>query len=267
MRHLPVLIVCLATAAGACQPAAAPPTATPQQAKATPSSEAPTTAIPSPTQPLPSSTPAPAPRTFTEGFDGGLERWVFPQVDNGVTAPPPRTSAGYLRFDLTAANQWVYAIYEPQNYTDVRVDALVALGGASGAGGVVCRYSEGGGWYELDAYPDQTYMLLYGQWLAPGLARYTRILRSQSEKIRPGENQLGLQCVGNILTPYINGTQMSQRVEGTFGLTGGNVGVTAASFETAPISVLVDWVKVVSLSPDPSPVRISRDFYKLLTLF
>lgn len=173
-----------------------------------------------------------------------MDQWSFLQVDNGLAAPDPRTSAGYLRFDMTAANQWLYALYAPQTYTDVRVDGVVAVGGTSGAGGVVCRYSQAAGWYELDVHPDQTYVLLYGKWISPGVARYTPIVRAQSEKIQPAENQVGLQCQGNILTPFIDGVQMRQRVENTFALTSGQVGVAAASFESAPMSILVDWVKV-----------------------
>jgi len=173
-----------------------------------------------------------------------LSRWSFLQADNGTAAPDPHISSGFLRFDLTASNQWLYAIYSPQTYTDVRVDAGATNGSTDGAAGVVCRYDPNRGWYELNVYPDQTYVLLFGQWLAPGVVRYTPIVRSQSEKIQASQNDIGLQCQGNILTPFINGVQLRQRVENTYGLTAGKVGISAASFKDAPTAILYDWVKV-----------------------
>ncbi len=244
MRRPGLLVIMLTLAAAACQPSAVTSTASSTPTLQAPSPEPSDTPSPSATASIPSPTPAPALRTFTEAFEGDLNHWAFLQVDNGPSAPQPRISAGYLRFDMTAANQWLYAIYDPHSYADVRVDAMVSDGSTGGAGGVICRYTQAGGWYELDVHADQTYVLLYGQWLSPGLARYTPIVRAQSEKIQPGDNEIGLQCQGNVLTPFINGVQMRQRVENTFALTSGNIGVAAASFETAPMSILVDWVKV-----------------------
>ncbi len=243
MRYKPTLLVLFASLSVACTPVAARATATSAGGSAATADVGTTPKLPEATSP-PTSTPAPAPRTFQEDFQGGLGQWSFLQVDNGSTAPDPRLSAGYLRFDLTGTNQWLYALYAPHNYTDVRVDASIAFGSGNNAAGVVCRYSKANGWYEFNIYPDQTYVLLYGQWLAPGVARYTPLFRSSSEKIRADENDIGLLCQGNVLTPFINGVQLRQRPENTFGLTNGQVGLSAASFETAPISILVDWVKV-----------------------
>jgi hypothetical protein len=236
-------LLALVAFCAACQPAPATPTVVPTPS-GSPSPQTSVTVSPSKTPPLPTSTAGPAPRTFTDRFDGGLSYWTFVQVDNGLTAPDPQINSGLLRFDLTASNQWLYAIYSPQTYTDVRVDARITNGSTDGAAGIVCRYGPSAGWYELNVYPDQTYVLLYGQWVAPGVVRYTPIVRSQSEKIQAGQNDIGLQCQGNILTPFINGVQMRQRVENTYRLTTGKVGISAASFEDAPTAILYDWVKV-----------------------
>lgn len=243
MQQQLTLFILLALMSAACQPAVATATATPGATRE-PSVGAKPSAPPAETLQPPTSTAAPGPRAFTEDFATDLSQWSFVQVDNGSAAPDPGLSAGYLRFDLTAPNQWLYAIYMPQTYADVRLDAQATVGGTSGAAGVVCRYSEQNGWYEFNIYPDQTYVLLYGQWLAPGVARFTPLFRSASEKIQAGENDIGLLCQGNILTPFINGVQMRQNVENKFGLTTGKVGLSAASFETAPMAILVDTVKV-----------------------
>ena len=153
--------------------------------------------------------------------------------------------AGSLKLRLTAANLWALAVYEPHTYTDIRVDALVNLDkSGEGAAGLICRYDPTAGWYEFNIYADRTYAILFGQWLAEGVARYTPLVISESEAIRPGANEIGLACEGNVLTPYINGVQMRRRQESLHVLDEGRVGLSAASFETAPLLIGVDWVRV-----------------------
>ena len=171
--------------------------------------------------------------------------WSFLEVNAGQLQAPPEINAGYLQFDLATPNQWVYGIYDPLEYTDVRVDASVQVRGAEYATpGVVCRYDQNKGWYELDVLEGQTYMLLFGEWLADGVARYTPLVRAQSEKIQAGENEIGLECQGETLTPFINGTQLQRRQETLIGLTSGKVGLTASAFEKVPAVIAYDWIKV-----------------------
>ena len=152
---------------------------------------------------------------------------------------------GSLRLRLAAANVWALALYEPHTYTDIRVDAQVDLGtSGGGASGLVCRHDPASGWYEFNIYADKTYAILFGQWLAEGVARYTPLVISESEAIHPGANEIGLACEGDVLTPYINGVQIRRRQETLHVLHEGQVGVSAASFETAPLVIVVDWVRV-----------------------
>ena len=64
-----------------------------------------------------------------------------------------------------------------------------------------------------------------------------------SEKILPAENEIGLLCEGDTLTPYINGTQLRRQQEKTFGLTSGKIGVAASAFEDGPVAIAYDWVQ------------------------
>ncbi len=206
-----------------------------------------TEAIPtsSPIPVEPTATLPPGPRAFTEGFDTSSPYWIFMQVDNGQPAVSPDMQGGFLTFNMPASNQWVYAFYGGADYTDVRVDANVEVqSGDDGAVGIVCRYSQADGWYEFNIYPDQTYVLLYGQWLAGDVVRYTPLYRSTSEKIKSGTNELGLICQGNTLTPFINSVQMRIWQETKFNLKDGEIGVSAASFASVPFAAAYDWVKV-----------------------
>jgi hypothetical protein len=228
----------------ACQPAVIN-TPAPQTATELPAPTATASPSPSPLPATPTETVAPAPLAFTEQFDGSLPYWTFQQIDNGQLAPNPLAEGGFLVFALTGPNQWVYAFYRVPTFADVRVDAQVEIRATGeSAFGIVCRYSEEQGWYELNVYPDQTYALLFGQWLAPALARYTPLFRNGSEKIKADSNQIGLLCQGDMLTPFINGVKMRSLQEDKFGLKEGKIGVSAASFESVPLTVAYDWVKV-----------------------
>ena len=171
--------------------------------------------------------------------------WSFVEVNADPAQALPQIKSGFLQFDLAAPNQWMYGIYDAYDYADVQVDADVQVrGGEYATPGVLCRYDKSKGWYELDVLEGQTYVLLFGQWLADGVARYTPLVRAQSEKIQPGENEIGLLCQGDTLTPFINGTQLRRRQETMIGLTSGKVGVAASAFEQVPVVIAYDWVKV-----------------------
>lgn len=244
MTHPKPAILALAFLLAACQGPSAGSPPTPGET-ALPTSPPTASAAPSRAAPTRTATAGPAPRAFTEDFDGGLVNWTFRQVETGTLADPPAILNGFLIFQLPVPNQWAYEFYGPQQYTDVQVQAKIEMrAGDQGAAGVVCRYDETGGWYEFNIYSDQTYTLLFGRWLADGVASYTLLVRAQSEKILPVQDEFGLSCVGNVLTPFINGTQMRRRQETRFGLTGGQIGIAASSSESAPGSVAFDSVTV-----------------------
>jgi hypothetical protein len=156
-----------------------------------------------------------------------------------------RTLTGALRLTLPAPNQWISGIYDAQVYSDVRVDAHVEFGtGGQGSVGLLCRYDASAGWYEFDIFPDQTYTLMFGQWLAQGVARYTPLVISASEKIDPAVNEIGLVCEGAVLTPYVNGVQLRRREEKLHPLSQGGAGISAASFDQAPLVLSFDWISV-----------------------
>ncbi len=193
----------------------------------------------------PTQTPTPGPRVFSEDFRSNPPYWTYLEVDNGQVLSTPGVQDGFLVFSLPAADQWEYAIYSGHDYWDVTVQAQAQYRtSGNGAIGLVCRYDTLKGWYELNVYADRTYALLYGQWLTNGIARYTPLYQGQSEKIQSDENQIGLSCDGNVLTPFVNGTQLRAWPENKFNLTMGKVGLSVSSFEDAPFIVGFDWAKV-----------------------
>jgi hypothetical protein len=191
----------------------------------------------------PTLTPVPAPRDFTEEFNLPSPYWT--SFGTNAIEPDIQLQNGFMVFNLDRANDWADTIYNAQSYQDVRVEAQVEVrSGSDGTVGVVCRYSQTNGWYEFNIYADQTYMLMYGQWLAPGIVRYIPLRHTGSEKIRDGANQIGLVCRENTLTPYINNVRMVVYEDNRVGLKEGNIGLTASSFADVPFIAAFDWVKV-----------------------
>ena len=238
------VLIIVALCAACATPQQASPTSTttaviPTLAQPTPASSSAPTLVP------PTSTPARGPRTFTEDFRTSPSYWTYLQVENGQPLAAPSIEDGFLVFSLPASNQWEYAIYAGHAYGDATIDVQSQYRtSGDGTVGLVCRYDEKKGWYELNVFADGTYMLLYGQWLTNGVARYSPLYQGKSEKIQSDENEIGLHCSGNVLTPVVNGTQLRSWQELKFGLRMGEVGLSVSSFSDAPFTVGFDWAKV-----------------------
>jgi hypothetical protein len=214
------------------------PVSSPQGATVTP------TIIPSPTVTPP---PPPPKRYFTEEFDGALDYWSTLYAAGESSQVDILNESGKLTFELYSPAAWMYAIYGAFEYESVHIETLVESRGSEvNSMGLVCHYDEQDGWYEFNISNDGIYNLLYGQWLAEGVARYTPILIDASERIALGNstNQIGLDCYENIVQLYINEKLIRKMDVSRYELMGGKVGLSLASFEDLPVILSFDWVKV-----------------------
>jgi hypothetical protein len=240
-----ILLIGFLALTAACQPAVSTlaPESTPIATIQTPPRPATVTPTIIPTEVL---SPTPSPRFFTENFDMIPPAWSIIQTGNEAS-PQIKAKGGALTFELDASYTWTYAIYGAHDYADVRIDAsFESLGTSSEATGLVCRYSEQNGWYEFNISTDGTYNVLYGQWMAQGIASYIPIANDATEYLKPGETQheLGLVCQQNTLLLYIN-QKLFRKVDVTrYGLTEGKVGLAVSSFESTPVISAFDWVEV-----------------------
>lgn len=247
IQSVPLLLAVFLLAA--CQPSAVPTSlpnaAVTLTASLPPPSPSPTfTPEPAPTPTLPP--PTPLPRFFTEQFEGGVPAWAMLQ-SNADTPPAVLLQDGALVFEIQQPYQWAYTILGTQEYTDVRLDALVqSRGTGPEALGLVCRYSEADGWYEFNISSDGSYSVLFGQWLEKGVATYSPIAAADSEYLKRGgeQNEIGLACQEDTLWLYINDKLFRKLDVARFGLRQGRLGLAAASFENLPVTAAFDWVKV-----------------------
>jgi len=197
--------------------------------------------------PTPELSPTPFPRAFTEGFDdASLTGWVIIQAGNdGV--PDVKTENSQLILQMDLPYTWLYTLYGAQDYANVRIDTQFenrALTPASA--GLLCRYSDEGGWLEYNVSSDGTYNVLYGKWLGTGIADYLPILKGASKEIQPtGTSQkIGLICSDTTLSLYAN-DKLIRRVDvSRYALAAGKVGITTSSFENTPIVTAFDSVTI-----------------------
>ncbi len=206
------------------------PLPTPTTVSVTPSLVPTETAVP---------TPEPPPLYFTDEFDTSTPYWEFTQAAG--SSLPTNAFEGSLRIDLPSPDTWVVGIHTAHTYENVFVSARSGIT-PNGSVGLICRYSESG-WYEFNI-SNGSYSILYGQWLAPGIAKYVPIISEASEAALAGGSDLGFFCEDNFLQVFANG-KLLRRVDVTnYGLTEGNVGVAFASFSEFPAAVSFDWFKV-----------------------
>jgi hypothetical protein len=245
-----LLIGCLILTT-ACQPQSGGQTATPAPAPL-PSSTAtvPPTSIPFTVTPEPTATlslsPTPFPRFFTDEFESPLAGWVILQAGS-ESVPNTKTENSNFILQMDSPFSWLYAIYTAQDYANVRIDAqFTNQAGSPSSTGLICRYSEEDGWFEYNVSTDGSYNLLYGSWLAVGIADYLPITDGSSNLVQPsGAPQLiGLMCSDTALALYINDTIVRNVDVTNYGLTEGKVGVTASSFENTPVVVVLERVIV-----------------------
>jgi hypothetical protein len=240
-----ILLIGILALTVSCQPATSTlsPESTPTATVLTPPASAtvPPTVIPTET-----SSPTPFPRFFTENFDIVPLDWSIIQTGNEAS-PQIKSEGGALNFELNTPYTWTYAIFSAHDYKNTRIDTSFESRGASPESiGLVCLYSEQRGWYEFNISTDGTYDILYGQWMAQGIASYIPIINDTTEYLKRGEIQyeLGLICKQNVLWLYIN-QKLFRKVDVTrYGLTEGKVGLAVSSFENIPVILAVDWVKI-----------------------
>ena len=215
-----------------------------------PTGTLPPTLIPATITPQPTSTPeltaTPLPRFFTNEFDSSLAGWVILQAGNDAV-PNIKTENSNLILQMDSPYTWLYVLYGAQDYKDIRIDTQFEnQAGSPSSIGLICRYSESDGWFEYNVSTDGTYNVLYGHWLANGIADYLPILSASSKAIGPSgtPQEIGLTCSDTTLELYID-QQLIRKVDvSRYELLEGKIGITASSFENTPVIAAFDWVKV-----------------------
>jgi len=239
------LIIGLLLLMTACQSATPTPVATLAPTETPSPSPVPPTDTPSPTPTL-APTVTPFPMFFTDEFDSDPTAWTMLQAGSDA-APNITTENSRLLIQTDSPYTWVYSLYGPQEYGNVRIDTKFVNNALSPASaGLICLYSDSDGWMEYNVTTDGTYNVLYGKWLSSGVVDYLPVIDGSSNAIPQSgmELQIGLICSGTTATLLINDTIVRNVDVSRYELASGKVGLAASSYENAPVIVSFDWFKV-----------------------
>jgi S1-C subfamily serine protease len=185
---------------------------------------------------------------FKDEFEGDISNYTYfewhelgtTKTDNSVI---PTTKDGYLVFNLTKANKWVYVTYNPYKYTDVRLDVKADNRGKNTNNvSLICRYSDEG-WYEFNIANNGLYWI-YAYIRSDG--SYNRLYNGGSNLIKQGKdvNEYTLICNGDDITVGVNGVEVKTITDTKYRLRDGKVGLGVSSFNVLPILVNIDYFQV-----------------------
>ena len=202
---------------------------------------------PPPTEALteaPTEAPGEAPAYFTEEFDGLVPDWTYFLMSGDEEKMTLESGNGILLFDLRGEDLWVYLLYDPYIYTDVRIDARVENRGYNNNNvSLICRYDEKYGWYEFNIANNGLFWIYAYDAITDN---YTELYNGGSTAIRSGKevNEYTAVCLGNKLALYINGVEAETITEKRFVFRDGQAGIGTSSFDVLPIIVEWDWVTI-----------------------
>lgn len=213
------------------------------------------------TEPPVQPTVAPVSGFFNEEFDGDTSNWsdfVVAGNPDGWYVTPER---GRLAFELPRLTEtYAYSKYTAAEYDDVYVEAKFdTITNTSNGIAVLCRISAAG-WYELRVFTsgnDAGRFALYrydSDLKAKNKNPYVNLLGGYpnlaSMDIQNGirSNTLGLRCMGNEISVFINGKQQNGSDKKPLEISdsyvkNGNAGVGVMSFSGEKVRVEVDWVE------------------------
>jgi len=201
---------------------------------------------------------------FQEDFNGDLSNWsqfivngskALKSNNNGnpVLADTPfgkmtvGISDGFLLFDLESVGQWIYTVYDPETYDDVKVEVSAENRGTNDNDvSLICRYDPAEGWYEFNVANNGLYNIYYAIVRPDKTVIYTRLADGGFNKIKAGKdtNEYGITCQGKTLSLTINGYDVKSYDDNQYGLKKGKIGLSVSSFTSLPAKVGFDWVKV-----------------------
>ena len=253
-RTLFAFVALLLAVGLACYGGGTPVAEQPPATEAQPATEAPTqpqVEEPSPAPTEPSAQQSSAEQYFTEEFDGNIDNWSRLDVSGSKDTNPDGLTVevkdSRLVFDFSTKQLYTYLFYDPFEYENVTVEARAENRGMNDNNiSLICRYSEGEGWYEFNVFNSGLYNILYGSYKPDGSINYARIADGGSNKIKAGKevNTYKITCNDRKLSLYINGTETRVVEDNQYVLRKGKIGIGVSSFNQLPIKVEYDWVKV-----------------------
>lgn len=195
-----------------------------------------------------------APRFFKDEFDGPLNTtdwtivgdYLLPEgVEEDDEEAQPVYSVeqrrGTLRFDLESPYLYLYHLYTPHEYQDIRIDFEIENKGVNTNNvGIVCRYTDYG-WYEFISTSGGYYSIMRyyedeDKQLATG---GIKSIKFGKEK----KNVYTAICKGKSLIFIVNDVQIA-KVKDEEIIDSGYAGINISSEAYVPVKVELNWLSI-----------------------
>jgi hypothetical protein len=201
---------------------------------------APVPTKPAEVQPSPAANTAGPLDFFTEEFDDSsdLDNWysfsIGPGGDNTDNLKIEQNN-DVLTLDLGAEDLYLYHIYDPFEYTDVKLTLVAENRGVNNNNvSLVCRFDyDNAQWYEF-SFESGGVWFLYAY--DDG---YFTLDNGGSNDLHQGKavNEYAMTCKDNVITMYINGKELKSYTDRTYNFSKGRVGFNVSSLNVLPVIV------------------------------
>ncbi|HEY5270994.1 MAG TPA: hypothetical protein VII97_11695 [Anaerolineales bacterium] len=173
---------------------------------------------------------------FQDDFTNVNSGWDHSATQNGTA---DYANGGYeIHITATSLSMWANSSKEFQNDVRIEVDATKTGGPDDNAFGMQCRYQDVDNYYYFYISSDG--------YVGIGVNNAgTKTIISSSDgnltsdsSINQGAatNHLRVDCIGNTLTLFVNGTQVATATDSTF--TGGDVGLMARTYSVGGTDIM-----------------------------
>jgi len=173
---------------------------------------------------------------FHDDFSDVNSGWDQSSTQNGIT---DYVNGGYeIHITETSLSKWANPSKVFQDDVRIEVDATKLGGPDDNAFGVMCRYQDTNNFYKFYITSDGYAGIIKEENGDSTVISSADGKMPQVNGINPGTaaNHIRVDCIGNNLTLYANGTQVATATDSSF--SGGDVGLVAATFDTAGTDVL-----------------------------
>jgi S1-C subfamily serine protease len=183
---------------------------------------------------------------YTEEFDANFnsDNWEYLTLGSGSDKNLViQQEEDHLKFDLGDKDLYVYFMYKPYTYQDVSLTLNAENRGRNNNNvSLVCRMSDDKTqWYEFSVESGGVWYLY-----AYDHGKYNILNNGGTTALKQGKdvNEYKMDCVGNEITMYINGTELKTVKDTTYGYDKGQVGFNISSLNVLPITVNVNWFDI-----------------------
>jgi len=173
---------------------------------------------------------------FSDDFTDTSKKWD--QVSETTRTTDYYNSAYRITINDTNSDTWANPGDESFTDTRIEVDATKNSGPDDNDFGVICRYTDVDKFYYGVISSDGYYAIM--KMTSSGGAPIGKDNMAESDQVTKGAatNHVRFDCVGSILSLYVNGTQVDQQTDTEY--TAGNVGLVAGTFSEVGTDILFD---------------------------